>query len=89
MDILERTWEYQDRIERGFTDKLRSNKFGRVIKMAVKPTNEEFIKTLQVCTVGMILIGALGFLIYKTWTGVGELLKDYLDLGVIALWLLA
>jgi len=79
MDILERTWEYQDRIERGFTDRLRSNKYSRVVKMAVKPTNEEFIKTLQVCTVGMILIGALGFLIYKTWTGVGSLLKDWLD----------
>jgi len=83
MDILERTWEYQDRIERSFTDKLRSNKFGRVIKMAVKPTNEEFIKTLQVCTVGMILIGALGFFIYKTWHGVGGLLKDWLDLAML------
>ncbi len=85
MDILERTWEYQDRIERGFTDRLRSNKYGRVIKMAVKPTNEEFIKTLQVCTVGMILIGALGFLIYKTWTGVGSLLKDWLNLVMLSL----
>jgi protein transport protein SEC61 subunit gamma-like protein len=77
MDILERTWEVQDRIEKRVTDKLRSNQYSRVIKMAVKPSNDEFIKTLQVCAVGMILIGALGFLIYKTWNGVGDLIKPY------------
>jgi protein transport protein SEC61 subunit gamma-like protein len=75
VDILDRSWEWQDRIEKGVTERLRSNKYSRVIKMAVKPTNEEFIKTLQVTTIGMILIGALGFLIYKVWTGVGELLE--------------
>ncbi len=77
MDILERTWEVQDRIEKRVTDKLRSNQYSRVIKMAVKPSNDEFLKTLQVCAIGMILIGALGFMIYKLWTGVGELIKPY------------
>jgi protein transport protein SEC61 subunit gamma-like protein len=77
MDILERTWEYQDRIEKGITERLRSNKYSRVIKMAVKPTNDEFIKTLQVTFVGMLLIGALGFLIYKLWTGVGGWITDW------------
>jgi|MudIll2142460700_1097286.scaffolds.fasta_scaffold67688_2 protein translocase SEC61 complex gamma subunit len=89
MDILERTWETQDRIEKRVNERIKSNKWSRVIKMSVKPTNDEFIKTLQVCCVGMILIGALGFLIYKTWTGVGDLLKDYFDLGVLAASLLA
>jgi protein transport protein SEC61 subunit gamma-like protein len=77
MDILERTWEYQDRIEKGITERLRSNKYSRVIKMAVKPTNEEFVKTLQVTFIGMLLIGALGFAIYKLWTGIGGIIVDY------------
>jgi protein transport protein SEC61 subunit gamma-like protein len=89
MDILERTWEYQDRLETSVTERLKSNKYSRVIKMAVKPTNEEFIKTLQVCTVGMILIGFLGFSIYKIWHGVGGFLKDYFHLAAMLrmLWL--
>ncbi len=77
MDILERTWDYQDRIEKSITERIRSNKYSRVIKMAVKPTNEEFIKTLQVTFIGMLLIGALGFLIYKIWTGLGAIIVDY------------
>jgi protein transport protein SEC61 subunit gamma-like protein len=89
MDILERTWETQDRVEKRITERIKSNKWSRVIKMSVKPTPDEFIKTLQVCAIGMVLIGALGFLIYKTWTGVGDLLKDYFDLGVLAASLLA
>ena len=75
MDILERSWEWQDRIEKSVTERLKSNKYSRVIKMSVKPTNEEFLKTLQITTIGTILIGALGFAIYMIWTGVGELLK--------------
>ena len=77
MDILDRTWEMQDRIEKGLMERIRSNKYNRVIKMAVKPTNEEFTKTLQVTFVGMLLIGALGFAIYKIWTGVGELIAPF------------
>ncbi len=85
MDILERTWEVQDRMEKGMTERLRSNKYSRVLKMAVKPTHDEFIKTLQVTFVGMVLIGALGFAIYKLWTGMLDLLEPYL-LDLIRFW---
>ena len=77
MDILERTWEVQDRMEKGVTERLRSNKYSRVLKMAVKPTQDEFVKTLTVTFIGMVLIGALGFAIYKLWTGMLELLDTY------------
>jgi protein transport protein SEC61 subunit gamma-like protein len=85
MDILERTWEVQDRMEKGMTERLRSNKYSRVLKMAVKPTHDEFIKTLQVTFIGMVLIGALGFAIYKLWTGMLDLLEPYL-LDLIRFW---
>ena len=84
MDILDRTWEIQDRMEKGLTERLRSNKYSRVLKMSVKPTQDEFIKTLQVTFVGMILIGALGFAIYKLWNGMLDLV-DYLVNGSFGL----
>ena len=77
MEILERTWEIQDRIEKGITERLRSNKYSRVIKMAVKPSSEEFTKTLQVTFIGMVIIGALGFLIYLLWTRIGGWIADW------------
>ena len=85
MDILERTWEVQDRMEKGVTERLRSNKYSRVLKMSVKPTRDEFIKTLQVTFVGMVLIGALGFGTYKMWVGMLDLMDSYL-LDIIHFW---
>ncbi len=32
--------------------------------MARKPTGEEYIKTVQITSLGLLLIGGLGFLIY-------------------------
>ena len=67
MDIVEETWKYQHKIE----DKTRhfgKGKYGRVLKMARKPTNEEFIRTLQLTSIGIVLIGGMGFLIYWCWT---------------------
>lgn len=86
MDILDRTWEMQDRMEKGVTERLRSNKYSRVLKMSVKPTPDEFLKTLQVCFVGMILIGTLGFLIYKLWTGMLDLLDPWLTPDLLWFW---
>jgi protein transport protein SEC61 subunit gamma-like protein len=85
MDILERSWEVQDRMEKSVTERFRSNKYSRVLKMAVKPTPDEFIKTLQVTFIGMLLIGALGFAIYKIWTGLGEVIRTALDLSMFGL----
>ncbi len=85
MEIPEGTRGVQDRMEKGMTERLRSNKYSRVLKMAVKPTHDEFIKTLQVTFVGMMLIGALGFAIYKLWTGMLDLLEPYL-LDLIRFW---
>ena len=86
MDILDRTWEIQDRMEKGVTERVRSNKYSRVLKMAVKPTPDEFVKTLQVTFIGMLLIGALGFGIYKLWTGMLDLLDPYITRQLISLW---
>ncbi|HVO77783.1 MAG TPA: protein translocase SEC61 complex subunit gamma [Methanomassiliicoccales archaeon] len=67
MDIVDKSWEVQEDIEER-VKRIGKGKYGRVIKMARKPTNDEYIKTILITGAGMALIGGLGFLIYLIWT---------------------
>lgn len=49
----------EDRLQR-----IGKGKYGRVLKMARKPTNEEYEKTTKITGLGILLVGALGFVIY-------------------------
>jgi len=44
--------------------RIGKGKYGRVLKMARKPTNEEYEKTAKITGAGILLVGAIGFLIY-------------------------
>jgi protein transport protein SEC61 subunit gamma-like protein len=46
------------------TKHVGKGKYGRVIKMARKPTGDEYLKVTQITSIGLLLIGGLGFLIY-------------------------
>jgi len=61
--LVDRAWDLQNRIE-SRRDRVGKGKYGRVLKMARKPTNEEFSKTSKITGVGIILIGGLGFLVF-------------------------
>jgi protein transport protein SEC61 subunit gamma-like protein len=63
MDIVERSQDIQDGIEER-VKRVGKGKYGRVIKMARKPTDEEYTKTVTIVGIGIILIGGLGFAIY-------------------------
>jgi len=65
--IVERSWELQRRIEGRFK-RVGKGKYGRVLKMAVKPTPEEYVKIVEITGLGIILIGGLGFLIWLLWS---------------------
>ncbi len=67
MEVVEKSWEVQDEIEER-VKRIGKGKYGRVIKMARKPTNDEYVKTMTVTGLGMALIGGLGFLIYLIWS---------------------
>ncbi|UCE81330.1 MAG: protein translocase SEC61 complex subunit gamma [Methanobacteriota archaeon] len=62
-DIVERSWKLQRRIEEK-TRHIGKGKYGRVFKMARKPSGEEYIRISQIVAIGLILVGGLGFLIY-------------------------
>lgn len=74
MDVIKLINEKQDWLE----DKVRGigkGKYARVIKMAVKPTDEEYSKTLLVTGIGLAVIGFIGFVIVLLWEYVPRLVK--------------
>ncbi len=65
--IVEKGMEAQRRVEER-SRRLGKGKYGRVLRMARKPTSDEYSKVIIVTGLGLILIGALGFLIYLLMT---------------------
>jgi len=41
------------------------NKYWRILKLARRPTREEFSKIALVAAAGIILVGLIGFIIYE------------------------
>lgn len=71
MDIIKKSWEAQKKIE-DRAKHLGKGKYGRVLKMARKPDDEEYIKVLQITGIGLILVGGLGFFVYWLITKLPE-----------------
>ncbi|HUL39191.1 MAG TPA: protein translocase SEC61 complex subunit gamma [Methanomassiliicoccales archaeon] len=67
MDIVDKSREVQKDIDERVS-KIGKGKYGRVIKMARKPTRDEYVKTITITGIGLLLIGGLGFLIYLIWS---------------------
>ncbi len=61
--LVGKAWDAQEKLE-GRLANIGKGKYGRVIRMARKPTPEEYRKAAIVSAVGMGLLGAMGFLIY-------------------------
>lgn len=79
MDVVKDSWSIQQKVEEKIR-RIGKGKYGRVLKMARKPDKEEFTKVVQITGIGMILIGALGFLIYLIWTFVPPWIADALGI---------
>ncbi len=67
MDVVEESWKIQHKIEVKAKN-IGKGRYGRVLKMARKPEMDEYVKVLEITSLGLILMGALGFLIYWLWT---------------------
>jgi protein transport protein SEC61 subunit gamma-like protein len=61
--FIDKAWAVQNKIEER-QQHIGKGKYGRVLKMARKPTNEEYEKTIKIVGIGIFLVGALGFVIY-------------------------
>ena len=58
--VEERVQGWQDEIE-GRVRGLQTGSYARILKMARKPSKQEFRKTVIVCGIGMFVLGAIGF----------------------------
>ena len=72
MDIVEKSWELQRRIENWYRSFGRG-KYSRILKMARKPKKDEYVKVLEISGAGLLIIGFLGFTIYLLWRYVPSL----------------
>ena len=62
MDIEEKASSVQDGIESKFRN-MGKGRYGRVLKMAHRPTWDEYKKIAMITGIGIVIIGAVGFAI--------------------------
>ncbi len=70
MAFLDRARHIQDEVDarlHGFGH----GKYGRILRMARRPTSDEYVKVLGVTWLGAVLIGITGFAIYIFFTEAG------------------
>ncbi len=77
--IMQKAWDLQHNLEVR-QKRVGKGKYGRVLKMARKPTNEEYSKTSKITGAGILLIGGLGFLIFLFATIVAPWVANLLGL---------
>ncbi len=67
MRIVEESDRVQKIIERWISG-FGKGKYSRILKMAKKPTPDEYSKVLMITGIGIIIIGGLGFTLYYIFT---------------------
>ena len=60
--LIDKAWDTQAKIEARVSH-LGRGKYGRVLKMARKPTPQEFRKAALITGIGILVLGTLGFVI--------------------------
>jgi len=76
-EIVKGAWNLQGQIEER-ARRLGKGRYGRVLKMARKPTAKEYSKVLQITGLGLIVLGGAGFGIYLFITYVPGWIKGLL-----------
>ncbi len=61
--LVDKAWAAQAKIETRVGN-FGKGKYGRVLKMARKPSPEEFNRMAKITSAGLTVLGALGFVIY-------------------------
>lgn len=62
-DFTETTYQVQRKLEDRFRN-IGKGKYGRIFKMARKPTMDEYVRVVKMVALGLFLMGGLGFLLY-------------------------
>jgi len=79
MAFLDRARRVQDKLD-GRLRNVGHGKYGRILRMARRPSVDEYVKVLEVTWLGAVVIGLVGFFIYIFFTQVGPWLwSNYLS----------
>jgi protein transport protein SEC61 subunit gamma and related proteins len=73
------------RAQENFDGRLRTvghGKYGRILRMARRPTSEEYVKVLEVTFLGAVLIGLTGFAMYIFFSQAGPWLWQNFFSGI-------
>jgi protein transport protein SEC61 subunit gamma and related proteins len=81
MAFLDRARRVQDQFD-GRLRNVGHGKYGRILRMARRPTSEEYVKVLEVTWLGAILIGLTGFAIYIFFSQAGPWIWNNLLSGL-------
>ena len=63
MSFIDKVWQTQHKLEERFK-RIGRGQYGRVLRLARKPTSDEFMKSSWVVAIGIGIIGAIGFIVY-------------------------
>ena len=79
MSFVEWVWNKQDALEERVR-RLSRGQLGRVMRLAKKPSYDEFTKTSWTVAIGIAITGGIGFVIYFFWLHGPPFLRDLLNI---------
>ncbi|MEL9999037.1 MAG: protein translocase SEC61 complex subunit gamma [Thermoplasmata archaeon] len=65
MTLIDKFENAQEKFEDWFS-RIGKGRYSRVLKMARKPTRDEYLKVVGITALGIVIIGTIGFIIYYT-----------------------
>ena len=79
MSFIEKVWQTQNMLEDRFR-RIGRGQYGRVLRLARKPTADEFVKSSWVVGIGIAIVGAIGFIVYYIWLKTPPIISDLLGI---------
>tara|TARA_B100000530_G_scaffold249745_1_gene164151 strand:+ start:169 stop:408 length:240 start_codon:yes stop_codon:yes gene_type:complete len=79
MSFIDKVWQTQHKLEERFK-RIGRGQYGRVLRLARKPTSDEFMKSSWVVAIGIGVIGAIGFIVYYVWLKGRPIVADLLGI---------
>ena len=79
MSFIEKVCQTQHKLEERFK-RIGRGQYGRVLRLARKPTSDEFMKSSWVVAIGIGVIGAIGFIVYYVWLKGRPIVADLLGI---------
>ena len=79
MSFIEKVWQTQNKLEERYR-RIGRGQYGRVLRLARKPTTDEFVKSSWVVGIGIGIVGLIGFIVYYIWLKGRPIVADLLGI---------